>query len=143
MKTENKLYTHEELLKRRAELSDRIKKVFKKSEIGASHFAELSGMDIKQINRLLEKDFGNSTTALLNTDTQENLDYYISLLEKMVKVGFLPVPKTYSSHCRKHLINALINYYLERVNNRVPLDSYKDVEDLEPTEAERRNKYCF
>lgn len=142
MKYENKLYTHEELVALRDKLSERLIKILKKSGIGSVHFAEMSGLDAKQVRMLLEKSY-KETKAVLKQETLKDLDYYISLLEKMVKVGFLPVPNTYSSHCRKYLIDTLIDYYLERVNNKVPLDSYKDVDNLEPTEAERKNKFCF
>ena len=142
MKSENKLYTHEELVSLRDKLSERLIKILKKSGVGSVHFAEMSGLDVKQVRMLLEKSY-KETKAVLKQETLKDLDYYISLLEKMVKVGFLPVPNTYSSHCRKYLIDTLIDYYLERVNNKVPLDSYKDVDNLEPTEAERKNKFCF
>lgn len=142
MRNENKLYTHEELVALRDKLSERLIKILKKSGVGSIHFTEMSGLGVKQVKMLLEKNY-EGTKTVLKQETLKDLDYYISLLEKMVKVGFLPVPNTYSSHCRKHLIDALIDYYLERVNNKVPLDSYEDVEDLEPTEAERKNKYCF
>ena len=142
MKSENKLYTHEELVALRDKLSERLIKILKKSGVGSVHFAEMSGLDAKQVRMLLEKSY-KETKAVLKQETLKDLDYYISLLEKMVKVGFLPVPNTYSSHCRKYLIDTLIDYYLERVNNKVPLDSYKDVDNLEPTEAERKNKFCF
>ena len=142
MKSDNKLYTHEELLELREKLSERLIKILKKSGVGSIHFSEISGLDASQVKKLLEKNY-KETRAVLKQETLKDLEYFITLLEKLVKIKFLPVPKSYSSHCRKYLINALIDYYLERVNNKVPLDSYKDVENLEPTEAERKIKFCF
>ena len=142
MESDNKLLSHEELLELREKLSERLIKILKKSGVGSIHFAEISGLDASQVKRLLEKSY-KETRAVLKQETLKDLEYFITLLEKLVKIKFLPVPNTYSSHCRKYLINALIDYYLERVNSRVPLDSYKDVENLEPTEAERKIKFCF
>lgn len=143
MRNENKLYTHEELIQRRVKLSERLKKVLKASGVGLEHFANLSGFRIENIRKLVEKSYDNSSIGLKAED-QDRLEKRISLLEKMVKVGFLPVPNTYSKHCKRHLINALINYYYDRVKNRVPLDSYKDVIGLEPTDRERSSsKYIL
>lgn len=143
MRNENKLLSHEDALKRRVKISERLKKVLKASGVGLEHFANLSGFRIENIKKLVEKSYENSSIGL-KVEDQDILEKRISLLEKMVKVGFLPVPSTYSKHCKRHLINALINYYYDRVKNRVPLDSYKDIIGLEPTDRERSSsKYIL
>ena len=74
MKYENKLYTHEELVSLRDKLSERLIKILKKSGVGSVHFAEMSGLDVKQVRMLLEKSY-KETKAVLKQETLKDLDY--------------------------------------------------------------------